>query len=377
MTTAIATEKFCARIHRESLLDALSLAVCAAKPRAIKPVLSCVLLETGDAKITVSATSLSSWVRISIPLVQVEGAGSMAVNADSLLRAVRSMRSETVQVRLGKNDMCEIVDDESRIALHTADVTEFPPIQKSQDPCIELSVKELDELFQHTAFATADELTKWTLTGVYFDKFDARNLAMVSTDSHRLAYCTSRATGKAGTQFLFPDEGVSMLKRAMDSFEPDESVGIWESENVAGAAIGGLVELGCTKLEGSFPPYKDHIPKDFDHLVTIGRNTLLSAIRQSELIVTPQKTCIKCTFDSKGMRISGETTAGSVEINLPCKVEGKPITIGINPTWITDGLGVIPERETVTIGMHAPNRPMLFSYNGNFKFIVMPVNIQE
>ena len=64
-------------------------------------------------------------------------------------------------------------------------------------------------------------------------------------------------------------------------------------------------------------------------------------------------------FADDGLRLTaGGDDVGSAEEELPCELEGAPLTIAFNPGYLLDSLGVL-HVERASLTFTTPNRPAL------------------
>src|SRR6185312_11894962 len=76
-------------------------------------------------------------------------------------------------------------------------------------------------------------------------------------------------------------------------------------------------------------------------------------------LVTDRVAQVRMEFADDGLRLTaGGDDVGSAEEELPCELEGAPLTIAFNPGYLLDALGVL-HVERARLTFTTPNRPAL------------------
>ncbi|MFW6032691.1 MAG: DNA polymerase III subunit beta, partial [Phycisphaeraceae bacterium] len=224
--------------------------------------------------------------------------------------------------------------------------------------------------------ATARENSRYAINGVLVER-EGNKLAMVATDGHRLAVargsCQSAGDGETRSSIV-PSKALNLLMRLFDDAE--ETVRVQHRENQILFATDRAV-LVSNLVEGSFPPYKDVIPKEGDKRATLPTDVLVSAVRRAALLTNEESKGVRMSFSPDGLRLSSRAPEmGEAEINVAVpEYEGDPIEIGFNPTYVLDALKVIDAGE-VQMELKAANKPGVLRTGPSFLYVVMPVNLQ-
>ena len=134
------------RISKESFLKGLSRVQNIADKRQTQPVLSNVLMETGEGWLNISATDLEVGIRGRYD-VKVSGAGALTVSAKKLFEIVRELPDEEVYLKTTEEDWLEITCgkvDYKIVGLSAADFPVIPSFEEEDFATI--SVKDLLEM---------------------------------------------------------------------------------------------------------------------------------------------------------------------------------------------------------------------------------------
>jgi hypothetical protein len=124
-----------------------------------------------------------------------------------------------------------------------------------------------------------------------------------------------------------------------------------------------------------FPPYKEVIPKDCDKKVTLKREAVLGAIRRAALLTTEEARSVRLDFSKDALVLTSEAPeAGKAEVKLAVEYSGDKLSIAFNPNFLMDVLRVLTG-EDVFMEMKDPTRPAVLREDGDYLYVVMPINI--
>jgi DNA polymerase-3 subunit beta len=111
-------------------------------------------------------------------------------------------------------------------------------------------------------------------------------------------------------------------------------------------------------LDAEFPRFRQLIPAEHTSAAIVGVAPLVEAIKRVAL-VTDRVAQVRMEFADDGLRLAaGGDDVGSAEEELPCELDGAPLTIAFNPGYLLDGLGAL-HTERAQLTFTTPNRPAL------------------
>ena len=400
---------------RGALMDAINLVAAVVPARTPTPSLSCVKLVAkkvgGAGELTLSGTDAETSLHITITHVDVAEPGQVAVPADKLRQIVSAEDSEPTLTLEVQGDQCHIRGSNAFFKVFAYPATDFPPLPDfaqavsgsgadAAKSVFSQTAGSLMELVGRTAFATARETSRYAINGVLL-KREGKKLEMVATDGRRLAL--SRATISGGSKgdasgnisCIVPTKALSIAAKL--ARDPAENVRIAISDSriffafdaaPPGAAVkdpdkapAPRAVLTSTLVEGAFPPYEDVIPKDQDKKIIADRDELSSAVRKASVLTNEESRGVRMAFTSGDKRLKLSSRApemGESEISVGLSsYDGGDIEISFNPGFITDVLRVVADQDVI-VELKAPNKPGLIrSQNGDFIYVVMPVNLPQ
>jgi len=359
-------------INQKALTEGLSVATSVVASRTPKPILQCVKIEAEDKLVRLSTTDQEIGIRYEISDVEVSQPGVAVINASKLAEIIREATEETVAIEL-EDTVCHIRESNSHFQVPSQPVDDFPPVAVMKgDPQLEIDGAALHRLIDHTLFAAAKETTRYAINGVLWER-KGKELKMVATDGRRLALMLTELTETKGedASAIVPTKAMMVLAKVL---RDDDTVSIrLESNQVliktAQATISSVL------VEGYFPKYEDVIPSDGDKKIECDTHELLSAVRRAALLTNEDSKGIRVALGDNVMVLSSSAPdQGEARITMPVEYAGESMEIGFNPHFLVDALRMV-ENAQVCLELKADNRPGLLKADGEFEYVVMPVNL--
>src|SRR5689334_17478062 len=200
-------------VTKSALLNELSMTQGVVERKTTIPILSNLLVEARDGRVTITATDLELSVRTSCDAkVKKEGAGT--IPAKKLLELVRLLPEGEIKFKLLENHWVEIVSDRKKYKLVGMAKENFPALPAAPHVLVKIPAAILEGLISKTKFAISLEESRYTLNGGLLI-LKPETVAMVATDGHRLALAETdqKLSGLNGeVKVLIP-------KKAMDEVE--------------------------------------------------------------------------------------------------------------------------------------------------------------
>jgi len=365
-------------VRQDSLLQGLQDVVSVVPAKSTLPILSNVLIEVADGKMTLTATDLDITIRGVLDKdVQVERDGRVCVSARKMSELVRELASDQVTLDL-KDTMLHVTSGGS-YKLVTADPGDFPEIPKLEEAKqLEVPAGRLEKLIRRTHYAVASDETRPELTGVYTEIFP-KEIRMVATNGHRLAQASLSGDFGQEENYLLPTKALQQVLRVLD--DPEQIVRITGSRGYAAFEAGNRT-LMTRLLEGPFPRYEQVIPKDNPHIVTAPLQAFRAALRRALVLSDPITRPVKFVCGADSLRLVVETqNIGESEEELEVSYAGDDLTIGFNGGYVLDLLKTF-ECERVQVAFHTSGTAGVFTPDDQnpeepILCLVMPLRLTE
>lgn len=363
-------------VIREKLKEGLDVVSRATGEGSQLQILKNVFLETKKNKLELTATNLELAITYSV-LGKVIEEGKTTVSLNLFQNLINALQSERINLGV-KNNNLEIKTDNYKAKLNGTSAEEFPiiPKVKNKSQFIEIESGLLKEALAQVAIATQFSEIRPELNTVFFS-YKTDTLIFAATDSFRLAEKTLgekqfKSTFENGFTCLIPLKTVSELLRIL---KDDGSVKICRDEN---QILFETPEWECISrlAEGTFPDYKQIIPKKFNSEIILEREEFGNAVRLASVLSSRiNEVVLKLHETQKAIEIfSAEEAAGENDYILSAKISGKFKPVSFNWKYLTDGLKGLRTSE-VYFGLSEDGKPCeLKSPNDpSYFYILMPI----
>ena len=351
-------------IEKADLQRGLARLQAIVEKRSSMPILANVLVTAsgkGDSgRLELAATDLEVGIRGS-QAAKVQKPGALTISARKLYDIVRELPDETIQLEATPNAYLDIRCGRSRFTLAGTDAEEYPSLPDfAPGRMVRLQAAVLSQMIEGTMYAASMDETRYNLNGVYFEVVpDTGRIRMVATDGHRLAL-VERTAGSdvAGlaSGVIVPRKGLAELKRLVDEEDADEvEIGF---EGNSGLVKKGDVTLVMRLIEGEFPNYKQVIPKQCDHHLTLSADSLVRALRRVALLSAEHSRAVKVELADGKLQLSSRTPdLGEAQEELDVDYAGPVIGIGFNARYLLDCLTALGAKE-VRLGLRDGGSPV-------------------
>lgn len=338
------------------------------------PVLSSILWVATNKTLKLRATNLSLGIEIDL-LAKIEKEGVVAVRGDILSSLFSVLQGESLVVFELINGNLLMKTKASTILLKSILHEDFPTIPIVEGEELLISNKKFLEGIKSVYYSASFSEIKPEIGSVYIYPEDDM-LVFASTDSFRLAEKKIKIKQKLSFDgILIPYKNVVEIIKVLESIE-DGELKITLQKNQISFAIENIY-LTSRVVDGSFPDYKQIIPKDPTTKIIILKQDLLSSLKISNIfsdkfnqIVFNIKTKEKIfELESKNTDVGENTT------NVAGGLSGEDVLVNFNHKYILDCFQSIGA-DSLSIELSGSNKPMVIRGIGDpsFMYLVMPMN---
>lgn len=374
-------------VAQERLAHALSVVNRAVASRSTLPVLSHILIKAAGGRLQFSATNLELGITCWLP-AGVEQEGSTTVPARTFSDLVATLPSQQVTLTLdSRTQTLNIRGGTSTNDLKCIDANEFPPINEPDwTDAIHLNVADFRELIQSVAFAASSDEARPVLMGVLMTA-DKDKLTLAAADGFRLSVRSATLSSPAKpVTAIVPAKSLLELARVIPDGESIEMV-ITKNRNQV-AFRGKDVELTSQLIEGTFPDYKQIIPREEAQKtrVIVGVSAMLKACKQAEIFAREGSNVARLNVKAAG----GEMESSALEISavseetgknetiVEASVDGSGVLIAFNVRFLREALEVIKTPNAV-FAVSAAGSPALIRPSDeklkDFQQVIMPMHL--
>lgn len=359
---------------KEKLLYALNKAERMTGKNITLPVLNCVLLEAKNSNLVIKATNLDLGIEISIPVKVVEE-GSVAVSGGILLNFIsNTVNDKNITLETNEGNL-KVSTNHSNATIKAYVVDDFPNIPKIQnDNSFKLNAPNLVKGFKSVMYSSSVSTIRPVLSSIFLTKED-ESVVFAATDSFRLA--EKKIVSKKIKDFgkiLIPFKNVGEIIKTLEDIKDDVDVLLNDNQI---AFIYNDIYLTSRVIDGTFPDYKQIIPKEIKTEVTILKQDLVSGLRISN-IFSDKFSQVVFTINQKEKKFQITTKnsdVGENTTNIDSVIKGNDLIISFNHKYIIDCFQSI-DSDSISLSFVDNSKPMIIQGVGDksFLYLVMPMN---
>lgn len=337
------------------------------------PVLSSILWVAENNNLKLRATNLNLGVEISIP-AKIEKEGIIAVKGDILSSLFSNIQDDhSVKFELIENNL-SIKTKRNSILLKSIPSDDFPtiPIIKGEEIIIPNN-KFIDGI-KSVYYSSAISEIKPEIGSVYIYPEDDM-LVFVATDSFRLAEKKVRIKQKLSFNgILIPFKNIIEIIKILDGINDDLKITI--QKNQISFSLNNIY-LTSRIIDGSFPDYKQIIPKIPTTKIIVLKQDLLSSLRVSN-IFSDKFNQITLNINPKKKIFEIESRNSDIGENkslVEGALSGEDVSANFNYKYVLDCFQSI-DNDSLSLELSGNNKAMIIKGIGDpsFLYLVMPMN---
>ncbi len=358
---------------KEKILHAVLLAERIVGKKESLPILSCILFDISDVFV-VRATNLEAGIEVVVP-GEIDERGVIAVTAGVLSQTLRAISEEKVVFKTEEGNLL-IESKNTKTLIKAISHEEFPTLGGDGGKRgITVSREEFMRGIQAVSYAASPSMIRPELGSVYVS-IKPGSITCVATDSFRLAEkIISGVRGKDEVELLIPLKHALELSHVLERIEGDDVV-LSADESQMSVSSGGVLYMSRI-VDGTFPNYKEIIPKTFTTEVTVFKNDLVEMLRKARVFsgndqhvglhMYPKRKIFSATARSSNV--------GEMSDSIDAAISGEDLDINFHIGYLADCLPLI-ESDSVVLGFAGIGKPLVIRgvSDGSFTYLVMPLN---
>ncbi len=367
-------------VNRDILLKSLNFVQGIVEKKNTLPILSNVLLQLTENKLSIVATDLDIVFYDEIREVKVSKDGSTTTSAAILYDILRkiSPNSELNFVLKSENKLSLKTDnsDFNLLCLPTDNFPTFTDEFEGQE--ILLDNKRFLRLLNKTKISISNDDTRHYLNGIYLHLTEAhgRNfLTGVATDSHRLSSSSVEIDNIDNfSSLILPRKTVFQLCSLLA--ESSEKLEMQTSENKIKFRL-GKVKLISKVIDGKFPDYKKVVPTSNEKSLIVSSKDFVNSIERVASVSLDRKEGVKLVINKENIQLS-VNSANSGEGNeiIKANFNSNNLNISFNSKYLIDIASEI-EAKDLKMNLKDSVSPVLIedASDKNSYYVIMPMKI--
>ncbi len=367
-------------VKRDILLKSLNFVQGVVEKKNTLPILSNVLLELKEKKLSIVATDLDIIFYDEISDVRILKEGSTTTSAAILYDILRKISSNSeLNFDLKSENKLSLKSDNADFNLLCLPTDNFPTFaDEFEGQEISLNNSRFLKLLNKTRISISNDDTRHYLNGIFLHLTEAhgRNfLTGVATDSHRLSSSSLEIDSKNNfISLILPRKTVFQLCSLLS--ETSDPLTMQSSDNKIKFSLGKM-RLISKVIDGKFPDYKKVVPTTNDKTLMVSSKDFINSIERVASVSLDRKEGVKLTINKDSVQLS-VNSANSGEGNEKIKAEfnSDSLNISFNSKYLTDIASEV-EDKNLKINLKDSVSPVLIEdiSDKNSYFVIMPMKI--
>lgn len=366
-------------IDAKQLRAALAMIAPSIARKTALPILSSVLFKTQHGGTTVYATNLETSSAVHLDATTTDETPRIAVPYEALSRAIKGTDGP-LTIATGEKFAVTITGDKTNTTLAGFDPEQFPAIDlvdpRTDDTTwdVNLPADQLRSLLDRAAIAAAKDDSRPVLAGISLWT-DLDTLHAVSADGFRLTHVLTDAAGTL-ENIIVP----ARFAKAFSAMRAGNDVTVRLSENKTQLTVTcGHGHTSTRLIDGTFPDWKQIMPRDFASSYSVLRTALIPAVEAAAAIAKSNNDVSRWTVDPEAKTLtvsakSADVGESSQAVNISIN-HGTPPLIAFNAKLVLDALKTCTD-DVIQITMNGANQAGVFS-SYRHDTIVMPMTVKD
>ena len=364
-------------LNQQDLQEALNFCQGVIERRSTLPILSNILLEAKNKKLTITATDLDLIFIHQIQDIEILEEGKTTTTASIMYDIIRKISSgKKINLTLNDKTKLQLESEKSIFNLNCIDASEFPLTEENfNNNEFSIKSKQLLKLLNKCKFSVSSDETRHYLSGIFFHQTEVEDknyLTAVATDSHRMSISKIRLDQKIDfEQIILPKKTIFQLCSLLDSYDGDVKISNIKSKIKFEMNNSILISK---LIDGKFPNYVQVIPKENKKKLEVDLKLFLDSVDRVASVSLDKKDGVKFSLQKDVLNLSvNNTNSGDGKESLVVNFDHE-LDISFNSRYLIDVASQL-EGEKIEIYFKDTGSPALIKDPGDFDsiFVVMPM----
>ena len=367
-------------VKRDILLKSLNYVQGIVEKKNTLPILSNVLLQLKNNKLSIVATDLDIIFYDEIDAIKVTKEGSTTTSAAILYDILRKISSNSELVfDLKTENKLSLKSENSDFNLLCLPTDNFPTFtDEFEGQEISINNKKFLKLLNKTKIAISNDDTRHYLNGIFLHLTEAhgRNfLTGVATDSHRLSSSSLEIENADNfSSLILPRKTVFQLCSLLT--ETNDKLTMQTSENKIKFTLGNM-KLISKVIDGKFPDYKKVVPANNEKSLVVSSKDFINSVERVTSVSIDGKEGVKLAINKENIQLS-VNSANSGEGNeiIKANFNSGDLNISFNSKYLIDIASEV-EDKNLKMNLKDSVSPVLIedASDKNSYYVIMPMKI--
>jgi len=364
-------------INQQDLQKSLSYCQGVIEKRSTLPILSNVLLDASNGKLTITATDLDLIFIHQISNIEILEEGRTTTSSSIMYDIVRKFSSgKKINFSNPSENKLHLESEKSVFNLNCINASEFPLTEENfnKNEFI-IKSKELLKLLNKCKFSVSNDETRHYLSGIFFHQTQMEDkifLTAAATDSHRLSISKIRLKNKIEFDpVILPKKTIFQLCSILEDFDGDIKISNVKSKIKFEIKDSILISK---LIDGKFPNYFQVIPKENQKKLEVDLKLFLNSVDRVASVSSDKKDGVKFSLSKDMLNLSvNNTNSGDGKESLIVKFDHE-LDISFNSRYLIDVASQL-DGEKIEIYLKDTGLPALIKDPSDFDsiYVVMPM----
>ena len=364
-------------VNQKDLQEALSYCQGVIEKRSTLPILSNVLLDANNSKLTITATDLDLIFIHQIKNVEILDEGKTTTTSSIMFDIVRKFSSDKkINISSNNENKLQLESENSIFNLNCINSSEFPLTDENFNQNeFTLDSKQFLKLLNKCKFSVSNDETRHYLSGIYFHQTEVEDkiyLTAVATDSHRMSISKIRLREKINFDpIILPKKTIFQLCSLLDNYDGDLRISNLKSKIKFELTNSILISK---LIDGKFPNYIQVIPKNNQKKLETDLKSFLGSVDRVASVSLDKKDGVKFQLSNGNLNLSvNNTNSGDGKESLTVDFNDD-LEISFNSRYLIDVASQL-DGEKIELFFNDTGSPVLIKDPSDFDsiYVVMPM----
>jgi|TARA_Y100000031_G_scaffold156771_1_gene213000 DNA polymerase-3 subunit beta len=364
-------------INQQDLQKSLSYCQGVIEKRSTLPILSNVLLDVSNGKLTITATDLDLIFIHQISNIEILEEGRTTTSSSIMHDIVRKFSSgKKISFSNPSENKLHLESEKSLFNLNCINASEFPLTDENfNENEFIIKSKELLKLLNKCKFSVSNDETRHYLSGIFFHQTQIEDkifLTAAATDSHRMSISKIRLKNKIEFEpVILPKKTIFQLCSILEDFDGDIKISNIKSKIKFEINDSILISK---LIDGKFPNYVQVIPKENQKKLEIDLKLFLNSVDRVASVSLDKKDGVKFSLSKDTLDLSvNNTNSGEGKESLIVKFDHE-LDISFNSRYLIDVASEL-DGEKIEIYLKDTGLPALIKDPSDFDsiYVIMPM----
>ncbi len=367
-------------VNRDILLKSLNFVQGVVEKKNTLPILSNVLLQLKNKKLSIVATDLDIIFYDEISDVKIINEGSTTTSAAILYDILRKISTNSeLNFDLKSENKLSLRSDNADFNLLCLPIDNFPTFtDEFEGQEISLNNSRFLKLLNKTKISISNDDTRHYLNGIFLHLTEAhgRNfLTGVATDSHRLSSSSLEIENITDfNSLILPRKTVFQLCSLLA--ETSDQLLMQTTDNKIKFSL-GKIKLISKVIDGKFPDYKKVVPTSNDKTLEVSSKEFINSIERVASVSLDRKEGVKLLINKDSVQLSvNSANSGEGNEKIKANFNSDNLNISFNSKYLTEIASEIEDKK-LKMNLRDSTSPVLVedASDKNSYYVIMPMKI--